>query len=165
LGREPAAQGQLRNSVKRQLMKTPTMFCHRNNTVLAPATGTYEPDMTLQEVPLMTGTIEEVPTMPHGTNEVELDMVTLPVNNNTDSVCSRTHHAGPAENLSINRLNDNPYYGLSPQQHGTKFLILFFVRVVYFVEGPIFCFGIWAEEVDMWLLKAPYSASVSGLRK
>jgi hypothetical protein len=36
---------------------------------------------------------------------------------------------------------------------------------VFFAEGPIFCFGIWAEEVDMWVLKAPYSASVSGLRK
>jgi hypothetical protein len=145
------------------------MVCHRNNTVLTPATGTYEPDITLQEVHLMTGTIEEVPTMPNSTNEVELDMVTLPVNNNTDSVGSRTHSAGPAEDLSINRLNDNPYYGLSPQQHGTKFLILhvsfFSVHVAYFVESPIFCFGIWAEEVDMWVLKAPYSASVSGLRK
>jgi hypothetical protein len=134
--------------------------------VLAPENDAYETCVTLQEVP-MASTVEEVPTPDQPMVEVEL---VHPPTSDVGPIGSRTRSTGPAEEISIKTINENPYYGLSSEQYGKIFLIFYyhvhiFLKNVFFAEGPIFCFGIRAEEVDMWVLKAPYSASVSGLRK
>ena len=132
--------------------------------VLAPENDAYETSVTLQEVPV------EV-ELYHPPNSVTLQEVELdhPPTSDVGPIGSRTRSTGPAEDISIKAMNEKPYYGSSSEQYGKIFLIFYgHVHIffyIFFVEGPIFCFGIRAEEVDMWVLKAPYSASVSGLRK
>ena len=133
--------------------------------VLTPDNDAYETCVTLQEVPV------EV-ELYHPPNSVTLQEVELdhPPTSDVGPIGSRTRSTGPAEDISIKATNENPYYGSSSEQYGKIFFEIIFLSYTYFlyiffVEGPIFCFGIRAEEVDMWVLKAPYSASVSGLRK
>jgi hypothetical protein len=84
--------------------------------VLALETDAYETNVTLQEVPV-TSTFVEATTPPMG----EVEPINPPPTSNVGPIGSRTRSTGPAEELSIKAVNENPYYGLSSQQYGKIF--------------------------------------------
>jgi hypothetical protein len=84
--------------------------------VLALETDAYETNVTLQEVPV-TSTFVEATTPPMG----EVEPINPPPTSNVGPIGSRTRSTGPAEELSIKAVNENPYYGLSSQRYGKIF--------------------------------------------
>jgi hypothetical protein len=88
--------------------------------VLTPDNDAYETCVTLQEVPVEV----ELYHPPNGVTlqEVELDH---PPTSDVGPTGSRTRSTGPAEDISIKTINENPYYGLSSEQYGKIFLIFY----------------------------------------
>jgi hypothetical protein len=83
-------------------------------------------------------------------NSVTLQEVTSDVG----PIGSRTRSTGRAENISIKTINEERNYGLLSEQYGKIFLIFYYHVHIFLKKKKMF-----------FLPKAPYSASVSGLRK